>query len=73
MWSEWRPECRSLETDASEARWASRLRSVSEQFRMGMVYSKLTKDLEIVEVLLTASQRDDWLARNARRGSSGQS
>ena len=47
--------------------------SVSEQFRMGMVYSKLTKDLEIVEVLLTASQRDDWLARNARRGSSGQS
>jgi hypothetical protein len=47
--------------------------SVPEQFRMGLAYTMLTADLEHVEVLLTAAQFDDWLARNARRGSSRQS
>jgi hypothetical protein len=40
----------------------------SEQFRMGLMYTRLTGRLETVEVLLTEAQRDDWLARNARRG-----
>ena len=47
--------------------------SEPEQFRMGLVYTRLARTLEDVEALLTAAQRDDWLARNARRGSSGQS
>jgi hypothetical protein len=47
--------------------------SVPDQFRMGMAYTSLTRGLEIVEVLLTAAQRDDWLARNAPRGPSRQS
>jgi hypothetical protein len=44
--------------------------SEPEQFRMGLVYTRLARTLENVEALLTAAQRDDWLARNARRGSS---
>jgi hypothetical protein len=44
--------------------------SAPEQFRMGLVYTRLARTLENVEALLTAAQRDDWLARNARRGSS---
>ena len=44
--------------------------SEPEQFRMGLVYTRLARALEDVEALLTAAQRDDWLARNARRGSS---
>ena len=47
--------------------------SVPDQFRMGMAYTRLTRSHESVEVLLTAAQRDDWLARNARRGPSRQS
>ena len=47
--------------------------SEPEQFRMGLVYTRLARTLEDVEALLTAAQRDAWLARNARRGSSGQS
>jgi hypothetical protein len=47
--------------------------SEPEQFRMGLVYTRLARTLENVEALLTAAQRDDWLARNARRGSSRQS
>jgi hypothetical protein len=35
---------------------------------MGLMYTRLTGRLETVEVLLTAAQRDDWFARNARRG-----
>jgi hypothetical protein len=42
--------------------------SAPDQFRMGMAYTSLIRDPERVEVLLTAAQRDDWLARNARRG-----
>ena len=42
--------------------------STPEQFRMGMTYARLTRELESVEVLLTAAQRDAWLARNARPG-----
>ena len=37
-----------------------------EQFRMGLMYVRLTKNLETVEVLLTETQRDEWLARNTR-------
>jgi hypothetical protein len=44
--------------------------STSEQFRVGVIYTRLTRQLEDVEVLLTAAQCDHWLARNARRGSS---
>src|SRR5580704_16348906 len=44
--------------------------SEPEQFRMGLVYTRLARTLENVEALLTAAQRDDWLARNVRRGSS---
>ena len=47
--------------------------SEPEQFRMGLVYTRLARTLENVEALVTAAQRDDWLARNARRGSSRQS
>jgi hypothetical protein len=47
--------------------------SEPEQFRMGLVYTRLARTLENVEALLTAAQRDAWLARNARRGSSRQS
>jgi hypothetical protein len=47
--------------------------SEPEQFRMGLIYTRLARTLENVEALLTAAQRDDWLARNARRGSPGQS
>ncbi len=46
--------------------------SEPEQFRMGLVYTRLARTLEDVEALLTAAQRDAWLARNARRGSPGQ-
>jgi hypothetical protein len=41
-----------------------------EQFRMGLIYTRLARTLEDVEALVTAAQRDDWLARNARRDSS---
>jgi hypothetical protein len=41
--------------------------SEPEQFRMGLIYTRLARTLESVEALLTATQRDDWLARNARR------
>ena len=46
--------------------------SVPEQFRMALAYTRLTSGLEKVEVLLTALQLDDWLARNARHGPSRQ-
>ena len=46
---------------------------VPDQFRMGMAYTSLTRNLESVEVLLTAAQRDDWLVRNAPRGPSRRS
>jgi hypothetical protein len=41
-------------------------------FRMGLMYTDLAVKREIgsVEVLMTAKQLDEWLARNARGGSS---
>jgi hypothetical protein len=39
-------------------------------FLVGLMYSRLARELVTVEVLLTAEQIDAWLARNARRGSS---
>jgi hypothetical protein len=41
-------------------------------FLVFLVYAKLTSELMTVEVLLSAAQRDAWLARNARGGSSRQ-
>jgi hypothetical protein len=38
-----------------------------EQFRRGLKYTELTRKIATVEVLLTATQREDWLARCARR------
>ena len=38
-------------------------------FVMGLLYTKLTKEFVTVEVLLTATQIDAWLLRNATRGS----
>ena len=35
--------------------------------RMGLTYTDLTRKIVDVEVLLTATQLDDWLARNAQR------
>jgi hypothetical protein len=35
-------------------------------FRAGLMFSKLTRTLMTVEVLLTAAQLDAWLVRNAR-------
>jgi hypothetical protein len=43
-----------------------------DQFRMGLRYTKLTRTLMTVEVLLTPAQVNDWLLRNARGGSSRQ-
>lgn len=40
-----------------------------EQFRMGLLFMELTRKLVTVEVLLTATQINGWLARNARGGS----
>jgi hypothetical protein len=40
-----------------------------EQFRWGLMYTSVIRKLEAFEVLLTSSQLDAWLARNARRGS----
>ena len=41
-------------------------------FLVFLTYTKLTTELMTVEVLLNAAQRDAWLARNARGGSSRQ-
>jgi hypothetical protein len=41
-------------------------------FRVGLIYAELTRTLMTVEVLLTPAQLEDWLARNARGGSSRQ-
>jgi hypothetical protein len=43
-------------------------------FRVGLVYTELARKQELgsVEVLVTAKQLEEWLARNARGGSSGQ-
>jgi hypothetical protein len=38
-----------------------------EQFRRGLTYSEFTRKIATVEVLLTATPRKEWLARNARR------
>ena len=35
--------------------------------RMGLTYMELTRKIVDVEVLLTATQVDDWLARNGQR------
>jgi hypothetical protein len=35
---------------------------------VGLQYESLTKKLVPVEVLLTAAQLEDWMARNVRRG-----
>jgi hypothetical protein len=37
----------------------------SEEFRRGLPYSEMTRHIEAVEVLLTTTQLEDWLARNA--------
>jgi hypothetical protein len=36
-----------------------------EQYRRALKYAELARKIAIVEVLLTATQRADWLARNA--------
>jgi hypothetical protein len=36
--------------------------------RMGLTYAELTRTLVDVEVLLTAEQLDDWIARHAPSG-----
>jgi hypothetical protein len=41
-----------------------------ELFLAGLMYGELTREFMSVEILLTAGQLDDWLSRNARRGSS---
>ena len=41
-------------------------------FLVFLTYTKLTTELMTVEVLLNSAQRDAWLARNARGGSSRQ-
>ena len=41
-----------------------------EMFRMGLRYTELTRKLMNVEVLLTSTQIEGWMARNARRRSS---
>ena len=41
-----------------------------ELFLAGLMYGELTREFMSVEVLLTDGQLDDWLSRNARRGSS---
>jgi hypothetical protein len=38
-----------------------------QQFRLGLGYSELTRMIATIEVLFTAAQLDDWLARNVRR------
>ncbi len=40
--------------------------------RIGIRYSELTRKVNVVEVLLTSAQLDDWLARNCRSGPHGQ-
>jgi hypothetical protein len=37
-----------------------------EWLRLGIRYAELTRKIVVVEVLLTAAQLDDWLARNGR-------
>jgi hypothetical protein len=39
--------------------------------RIGIRYSELTRKIHVVEVLLTAAQLDDWLARNTARHTRG--
>jgi hypothetical protein len=39
--------------------------------RIGIRYSELTRTIHVVEVLLTAPQLDDWLARNTARHTRG--
>ena len=41
-------------------------------FLLGLMYTKLARKVATVEVLVTAKQLDDWLARHARRDSSRQ-
>jgi hypothetical protein len=41
-----------------------------EQVREGLQFAEATKHIVTLEVLLTATQLDDWLARNARRSRS---
>ena len=36
-------------------------------FRAGLMFTRLTRTLMAVEILLTTAQLDAWLARNARR------
>jgi hypothetical protein len=38
-------------------------------FLVGLTYTKLTRELMNVEVLLSAAQIESWLTRNARHGS----
>ena len=38
-------------------------------FLVGLTYTKLTKELMNVEILLTAAQIESWLSRNSRHGS----
>jgi hypothetical protein len=44
------------------------IRAQPAQFLLGLMYTKLIRELATVEVLLTASQIDSWLARNAPAG-----
>jgi hypothetical protein len=41
-----------------------------EQLREGLQFAEATKDIATLEVLLTTTQLDDWLARNTRRSRS---
>ena len=38
----------------------------AEWLRLGIRYSEVTRKMVLVEVLLTPTQLDDWLARNGR-------
>ena len=43
-----------------------------ELFLAGLMYGELTREFMSIEILLTAGQLEDWLSRNALRGSSNQ-
>jgi hypothetical protein len=38
-----------------------------EQFRQGVKFAEVTRNIVTLEVLLTAAQVEDWMARNAQR------
>ena len=47
------------------------IRAKPTLFLLGLMYTKLLKEFVAIEVLLTATQIDAWLVRNASRGEQG--